>query len=151
MEWTEYWQNLLHNNKLSGKLEELDRYEKNILQKEPQTERICKGIYDRYDEKEKELLLVRRDCLKELEGIEGVHLSCGRIKKKDSLLCKVINKRSENIAAFDSKYYALDEFCYDKIITDLVGLRLIISYRGEWLSVHKQILERFPLLDRACK
>ena len=70
------------------------------------------------------------------------------MKGKDSLLCKVIDKRRENIEAFDSKYYDLNEFNYDRIITDLVGIRLIINYRGKWLDVHRKILEMFPLLDQ---
>ena len=63
-------------------------------------------------------------------------------------LFKVIDKRRENIEAFDSKYYDLNEFNYDRIITDLVGIRLIINYRGKWLDVHRKILEMFPLLDQ---
>lgn len=146
MEWTEYWQNLLRENKLSATVKELDSYERSCG-REPQTERICKGIYDCYDEKAQQLLEVKRDCMKELDAIDGIHLSCGRVKEKDSLLCKVIKKRSENITAFDSKYYQMDECNYDKIITDLIGLRLIINYRGKWLSIHKQILDIFPLAD----
>lgn len=142
MEWTAYWQQLLRRNKLSDKVKEMDAYDEQL-----RTEQICRGIYECYEDKEKELLEVKRNCMKELECIEGVHLSCGRVKSKESLLCKVIKKRNENIAAFDSKYYRMDAYNYGEIITDLVGLRLIINYRGKWLTIHRQILELFPLAE----
>lgn len=90
MEWIEYWQNLLRKNKLYSKVNELNAYELNECNREPQTERICKSIYECYDEKTKQLLEVKSDCMKELDAIEGIHLSCGRVKEKESLLCKVI-------------------------------------------------------------
>jgi len=148
MEWETYWQNLLTEKKLNNKVKELDDYEETILEHEPRTEQICKGIYNRYDEMEKHLGAVKRDCINELDQIEGVYLKSGRVKGKDSLLCKVIDKRRENIEAFDSKYYDLNEFNYDEIITDLIGIRLIINYRGKWIDVHRKVLEIFPLLDR---
>lgn len=148
MEWEVYWQNLLTEKKLNNKVSELNVYEETILKQAPLTEKICKGIYDRYDEMEERLKAVKTDCIRAFDTIEGVYLKSGRVKGKDSLLCKVIDKRWENIEAFDSKYYKLNEFNYDTIITDLVGIRLIINYRGNWLDVHHKILEIFPLSDR---
>ncbi|MCM1174327.1 MAG: hypothetical protein NC341_04660 [Blautia sp.] len=148
MEWEAYWQNLLAEKKLNNKVKELDRYEEIILKHAPRTEKICRGIYERYDAMQKRLEAVKLDCITEFNAIEGVYLKSGRVKGKDSLLRKVIDKRQENIAAFDSKYYNLDEFNYDKIITDLVGIRLIINYRGKWIDIHRKILGNFPLFDK---
>ena len=148
MEWEAYWQNLLTEKKLNYKVKELNEYEKIVLEQEPCTERICKGIYERYDEAEEHLNAVKKNCIEMFDQIEGVYLKSGRVKKKDSLLCKVIVKRWENIEAFDNKYYDLDEFNYDKIITDLVGIRLIINYRGKWADIHRKILNIFPLLEQ---
>lgn len=148
MEWEVYWQNLLTEKKLNDKVKELNAYDETVLRQEPCTERICKGIYECYDEKEKCLNEVKKNCVKIFGRIEGVYLKSGRVKKKDSLLCKVIDRRRENIAAFDSKYFELNEFNYDKIITDLVGIRLIINYRGKWKDVHREILKIFPLFER---
>lgn len=149
MEWAAYWEMFLSENRLHDKVRQLNRYDREVLEQESCTERICKGIYDCYDKKARELIEIKQACMKELDKIEGIHLSSGRVKKLDSLLCKVIIKRSENVATFDSKYFYLDEFNYDKIITDLVGLRLIISYRGKWLLIHRQIQNLFPLLDKS--
>ena len=149
MEWAEYWETFLSENRLQNKVRELNQYDREVLGQEPCTERICKGIYSSYDKKALELLEIKQECMKELDKIEGIHLSSGRVKRVDSLLCKVINKRSENVETFDSKYLYLDEFNYDKIITDLIGLRLIISYRGKWLLIHHQIQNLFPLLDKS--
>lgn len=113
MEWTAYWTKLLADNKLVDKVTELDTYERDVLGKEPRTEQICKGIYNFYNEETKKLTDVKQNCMRLLdEKIDGIHLSSGRVKTRESLLCKVISKRSDNIAAFDNKYYDIDEFNY---------------------------------------
>lgn len=149
MEWKTYWQNLLTEKKLNAKVDDLDKRDLNILGHEPWTERICKGICSNYEELEKRLEIVKQDCIKELGSIEGVYLTFGRVKTRDSLLCKVIEKRWKKADAFDNKYYELDEYNYNKIITDLIGIRLIMNYRGKWLDVHRKILEIFPLMDQS--
>ena len=149
MEWTEYWNRLLSEYKLIDIVAELDAYEWEVLKQEPQTERICSEIYRLYENKVKELSVVKQSCMNFMDQkIEGIHLSSGRVKEKSSLLCKVISKRSENIMAFDSKYYGINAFNYDNIITDLIGIRFIINYRGNWLMIHKQLLKEFPLLAK---
>ncbi|MEG0355597.1 MAG: hypothetical protein RR621_08065, partial [Lachnospiraceae bacterium] len=79
----------------------------------------------------------------------GVHLQSSRIKTKDSLICKIIRKRYENINSKLSPYAILNGHNYGNIITDLIGMRLIINYRGKWNIIHEEIVKAFPIIDDA--
>ena len=62
-----------------------------------------------------------------LGGLAQVHLQSGRVKEKDSLIEKVIRKRYEYIGSKTSAYAHLRGDNYAEIITDLVGVKLIIG------------------------
>lgn len=61
---------------------------------------------------------------------------------------KIIRKRYEYIGSKTSNYADLNEENYSEIITDLIGVKIIVNYRGKWLTIHREILKRFPLKDR---
>lgn len=82
-----------------------------------------------------------------IEGFQGVHLHSSRIKSIDSLLVKVITKRYENLRNPQSPYYKIDGSNYKDIITDLIGMRLIVNYRGKWEVIHHEIVEAFPYAE----
>lgn len=82
-----------------------------------------------------------------LGGLAQVHLQSGRIKEKNSLIEKVIRKRYEYIRSKTSAYAHLSGNNYVEIITDLIGVKLIVNYRGKWLDIHREIIKRFPLKD----
>lgn len=62
----------------------------------------------------------------------------------DSLIEKVINRRHKWLADDKSKYAQINVGNYRDIISDLIGLRLIINYRGHWSDLHEEILEKIP-------
>lgn len=47
----------------------------------------------------------------------------------------------------NNPYHNINEQNYNDIITDLIGIRLIISYRGRWIDLHKCIIEEFPYVE----
>ncbi len=47
-----------------------------------------------------------------------------------------------------SKYYKIDGNNYKDIITDLIGMRLIINYRGNWTVIHNELLAEFPYVEQ---
>lgn len=79
-----------------------------------------------------------------IEGLHGVHLQTSRIKNLDSLLGKVITKRHENYANKKNGYSRINAGNYKSIITDLIGMRLIINYWGKWSDIHQEIVKAFP-------
>lgn len=73
-----------------------------------------------------------------------IHSIRYRVKDVDSLLIKIIEKSVKVPAETQSnaeieKYRYISEENYYKIITDLVGVRILIRYRYQWKTVHNLI------------
>lgn len=143
MEWERFWNQLLDEHKLRGMVEDMNQVD---LVKTGTTciEQICHQIFDKYDSWKANCENVRNDFWKLIEPIGNVHLHTSRIKSLDSLLEKVIKKRYRHIADRQSRYAGINGDTYKDIITDLIGLRLIVNYRGNWKDIHKKLIQLFP-------
>ncbi len=137
--WDDFWYSFLDKEKLNLKISEL-----NIIDGYDKTTQICRNIYDKYDEYSKHLDVVRLKFVQEIEYLPGVHLQTSRVKSIESLLGKIINKRHENLLSKNNLYSTISAGNYNEIITDLVGVRIIIGYRGEWRKLHDAIVSKFP-------
>lgn len=147
MEWKQYWENLLKEHKLIDVCQGLREIDKDLKNDEFYTENLCKNIYDSYDDIKKKLCDVKELVENKLDKIKDVHLSTGRIKTIDSILVKVITKRSQYTLEINSKYSDMNVDTVKDVLTDLVGLKFIINYRGRWQDIHKQVLKIFPMLN----
>lgn len=88
------------------------------------------------------------DILHDKKIMGKIHSARYRIKDKKSLQVKIVKKKanlSKDVPAEyeNEKYRNLDENNYYKIITDLIGFRIIVRYREEWLAVHDWIFDKF--------
>ena len=143
MEWKEFWSSLLDKQKLRQKVLEMDEVDR-AKNHSVFTEEICHSISNDYENLKQDLKVVEREIWNILGQFQGVHLHTSRIKSMDSLIEKVINKRHEWLADDKNKYAQINGDNYRDIISDLIGLRLIINYRGHWPDLHEKILEEFP-------
>ena len=143
MNWEEYWNKLLTDHKLKTSVEEMNEVDIRIGSGE-NIEHICHEIYDHYSTWKSTCEIVKNNFWKIVENFGGVHLHTSRIKSIDSLLVKIITKRYTMLMDKHSKYAGIDSGNYRNIITDLIGLRLIINYRGHWKDIHDEILCEFP-------
>lgn len=143
MEWNEYWGNLIAERKLKQIIEEIAEVDADN-RNECSIEQICHDIFDEYTEYAKHLEEVRIELLKVIERFPGVHLQTSRVKELDSVLQKVIVKKHAHMLDEDNLYSKITDRNYKDILTDLIGIRLIISYRGKWIELHKRIVEEFP-------
>lgn len=74
------------------------------------------------------------------EKLSGkVHSIRCRIKDKDHLIEKIIR----NIHNKPLKYEMLNAANYNKIITDLIGVRIIILDKRDWNEIHNSLLQIF--------
>lgn len=103
-----------------------------------------KQIYDdfctckpEFDEARSKILTVLND---ELQG--KCHSIRARIKDPDHLIGKIIR----NINEKPGKYSQISFENYNKIITDLIGVRIIILNRRDWRDIHKSLLTIFKNL-----
>ncbi len=144
MEWEEFWNSLIREHKLTQKVLEMNQVD--ALKGHPDNiEKICHYIYEDYKVWKCECEAVKKEIWNTIESFGGVHLHTSRIKTQESLIEKVIRKRYEWLGNDYSKYANISVENYRDIITDLVGLRLIINYRGHWLDLHKSIISEFPI------
>lgn len=141
--WSQYWQEFLEHKKLENFVSEMNEVDE-LLGNTVRIEDICFKIYEDYQGKWKDHLeQVRADFLKMLEGFQYVHLQTSRVKKIDSLLEKVILKRYNSLQNSASAYAKINGENYKDIVTDLIGMRIILNYRGNWKDIHEEILNQF--------
>lgn len=100
-----------------------------------------KKIYEDYTEHYPVLEKRRIEILSTLnEGMTGnVHSIRSRIKLPDHLIGKIIRGVYRN----PKKYQHITAESYKKIITDFIGVRIIILDKRDWLGVHKDLLRLY--------
>lgn len=144
MSWDTYWNDFIEKNKLQNHVQEMNKVDER-LGHELGIKEICQLIYDDYENHLKEQLeQVRLDFLKVLDTFRNVHLQKSRVKSIESILWKIINKRYSSLTDKNSEYVNINSDNYNSIITDLIGMRIILNYRGNWTSIHDEIIKCFP-------
>lgn len=98
-------------------------------------------IYRNFQTDKPQLEVIKSEILSKLnERLSGkVHSIRCRIKDKDHLIEKIIR----NIYDKPSKYQGLNAENYYKIITDLIGVRIIVLDKRDWRDVHNSLLQIF--------
>lgn len=126
---------------------DLDRIQKrlNLSEKSvvncPIPEKELQRIYQHYSANLSKLEKIRTEILAALnEGLTGqVHSIRCRVKKPDHMIGKIIR----NVYRNPKKYELISVENYHKVITDLIGVRIIILDKRDWKSVHKNLMEIF--------
>jgi ppGpp synthetase/RelA/SpoT-type nucleotidyltranferase len=98
-------------------------------------ERIRQNYLSILDELEE----IGRYHLNLLSSIKGVHALNYRIKKVDHLIEKIKRKEAED------RKINLDN--YMKEITDLIGIRIIHTFKDEWKNIDMSIRENYELIE----
>lgn len=101
-----------------------------------------KKIYENYEFVRKgEIESIRQEFLSKFlfQTVSGIHSVASRCKDSYHLIEKIIRKKSNN----DEKYRELNADNYYKFITDLIGVRLLIVYKSDWLGIHNYLMSRF--------
>lgn len=100
----------------------------------------CNGVLERLSKE------IMSDSSSELA--QSVHSIRYRVKDSNSLQIKIIKKVSElpkkpsdNLEI--EKYRQLSADNYDKILTDLIGFRIILRYREQWSVIHNWIMKLY--------
>lgn len=143
MEWELFWNQLLDEHKLRETVKEMNQVDQ-ARSGTIRIEQICHRIFDEYDCWKETYERIRDDFWKTIEPIGYVHLHTSRIKSLDSLLEKVITKRYRQLTDSKSRYAGINGDNYRNIITDIIGVRLIVNYRGNWKEIHKELIQLFP-------
>ncbi len=89
----------------------------------------------------KTLETVKSEILAELNKqlVGKIHSIRCRIKDKDHVIAKIIR----NFYDRPEKYEKINVDNYNKIITDLIGVRIIILNKRDWREIHESLLKIF--------
>ena len=109
------------------------------------------AIYNDYADRYAGICEVRSELAQVFDGYffgdgatQGVHSLRSRAKDPEHVVEKIIRNRHANW----NKYKRLDKTNYYKLLTDLVGLRVLLFNRTDWKTVHTVMLEHFDVLER---
>ena len=105
-----------------------DIYEHYTLELKPRLEKIKNEIIIKINEKIEEENKNRKE-----DEIIRIHSVSGRVKDEYHLIEKIIRKRSSENKA---KYNNIDKNNYYKIITDLIGIRILTFFKEDWRKVN---------------
>lgn len=131
-----------------------DKYEM-VVSKEPDTDKNLASIINHYSTGKNpfskkcnataQALLM--DILNDPE-LSAIHSARYRTKSVDSLITKYIRKKSllSDTPGNDyniEKYRPMNQTNYYMIITDLIGIRILIRYQRQWEVIHNWIWNKF--------
>lgn len=146
MKWDDYWNGLIERHRLLGTINQLDMADEANGRGFGYTERICKDVFKSFSDREDDYAAVKKNFLELIDSIPNIHSIGSRVKEIDSLLVKIITKRAEKYNT-SSPYVSIKGDDYNDIITDLIGIRLILHYQGQWREIHEQLISIFPETD----
>lgn len=87
---------------------------------------------DEHQDTVKQYAEVLQECL-------GVHSLSYRVKDTEHLIEKLIRKNPEYL----KKGNSLSKDNYEKYITDLMGIRILILFKEDWSEVHDYIMKKY--------
>lgn len=144
MNWDIYWDKLINDNNLNAKISELNDADIENGFDENHTKNICKKIYEDFTSKQKAFSNVKHSFFALIEDLNNVHSFSSRLKEVDSLIVKIINKRYDK---YPTIYKDINEINYSNILGDIIGMRIILHYQGQWKDIHNEIINLFPETD----
>lgn len=147
MEWEMYWNDLIRKHRLSETINQLDIADEISGRGFGFTKNICNNVFYNFKNNEELYSHVKEEFLKVIDSIPNVHSIGSRVKEIDSLLVKIITKRAEKYNS-NSSYVNINGDDFSDIITDLIGIRLVLHYQGQWRIIHDHLIELFP--DNDC-
>lgn len=98
-------------------------------------------IYEDYCYKKLILEHAAKDLIREMRdsNVEGIHSLRFRVKNEKHLIEKIIRNNIDGKA----KYQDITIDNYYKKITDLIGIRILLLYKEDWIGFHNYITNSF--------
>lgn len=103
-------------------------------------------IYDDFISRRQQLEAVAEFVVKELQAFEEVHSVRWRVKDPEHLLEKIIRKQCGKNPS--KKYLDISVRNYTKIVTDLVGVRVLHLFKDQFFDIHSKITEGWGFAEK---
>ncbi len=137
-----------------------DKYEM-VVRKEPDLDKHLLKISEHYRTRKTAYIKKCESTAQQLlmtiltdSELKEIHSARYRTKTIESLLTKYVKKKAllpeEHGSDYNiEKYRSMNQSNYYKIITDLIGIRILIRYQQQWEVVHNWIWENFSKVDKS--
>lgn len=96
-------------------------------------------IADDYESKRNGHQNTVKQYAEEIQKCSDVHSLSYRVKNTTHLVEKIIRKNADYLEKGDS----LTKENYEKHITDLMGIRILLLFKSDWIQVHDYLMERY--------
>lgn len=100
---------------------------------------ILNQIAEDYEKQKEELVVTVKEYADEIQLCTAVHSLNYRVKDTYHLIEKVIRKNPKYTSNGDS----ISKDNYKMRITDLMGIRILLLFKEDWLNVHDYLMEHY--------
>lgn len=109
---------------------------------------IYKDIYEHYVSIKHDLENIGEAYSKLVQRIPGVHSVRWRCKDAIGLIDKIIRKKSDDDQKSRKKYENISVDNYQKLVTDLVGVRALYLFKDDFEGVHDSLMQKLSLKEK---
>ncbi|MBN2838109.1 MAG: GTP pyrophosphokinase [Fusobacteriaceae bacterium] len=99
------------------------------------------AIYDDYSAIIPKLEIDSQHIVLKLIDAEAVHSVRKRVKNPEHLLEKIIRKGKKYVEL------GINRANYKKIVTDLIGIRVLHLFKDDWLTIHEEIMHLWEVKE----
>lgn len=78
-----------------------------------------------------------------IQQCSHVHSVRWRVKKPQHLMEKIVRKTQPNTVTFKAKYLGINQYNYDAIVTDLIGVRALHLFKDDGLAIHDYLMGKW--------
>ncbi|WP_256384320.1 RelA/SpoT domain-containing protein [Photobacterium toruni] len=78
-----------------------------------------------------------------IQQCSHVHSVRWRVKKPQHLMEKIVRKTQPNTVKFKAKYLGINQYNYDAIVTDLIGVRALHLFKDDGLAIHDYLMGKW--------
>ena len=99
------------------------------------------AIYDDYSNIVPKLEIDSQHIVLKLIDAESVHSVRKRVKNPEHLLEKIIRKGKKYVEL------GINRTNYKRIVTDLIGIRVLHLFKDDWLAIHEEIMHLWEVKE----
>ncbi|MEC6798493.1 hypothetical protein VXS03_15665 [Photobacterium sp. S4TG1] len=102
-----------------------------------------KAIGLRHEQRTPALNVTAESYARIIQQCSHVHSVRWRVKNPQHLMEKIVRKTQPHSATFKAKYLGIDQYNYDAIVTDLIGVRALHLFKDDGLAIHDYLMSQW--------
>ena len=96
-----------------------------------------------HEQRTEALNLTAESYARIIQQCSHVHSVRWRVKNPQHLMEKIVRKTQSHSVTFKAKYLGINQYNYDQIVTDLIGVRALHLFKDDGLSIHDYLISKW--------